>query len=70
MIDTAGPKVTPSNAQRIGQSTFQTSFPPSVSASANPPPWPHSHRYSMAVLASSKLVTVVESRPQISQYGR
>ncbi|MBD0688368.1 hypothetical protein BG452_00915 [Streptomyces sp. CBMA123] len=63
-------KVTPSKAQRIGQSTFQTSFPLSVSDNAKPPSWLQSHRYRICVLASSKLMTTVESRSQTSQYGR
>src|SRR5215213_1634332 len=64
-----GSKTTPSCAQRIGQSTFQTSLPRRKSRSSTVSVKPSSQTYDICVVASSYAVTVVVSLPQRAQYG-
>ena len=62
-----GSKCTPSYAQRIGQSTFQTSLPRLNSLSSTVSVKPSAHSYVSAVVSSSYAVTVVVSLPHWPQ---
>ncbi len=66
----AGSKSTCSNAQRIGQSTFQTSLPSFWVARLVTPTNPHDWQvYDRSVVSSSYAVMWVVSRPHSRQYG-
>jgi hypothetical protein len=64
-----GSKITPSYAQRIGQSTFQTSLPRLNSLSFTVSEKPQAQVYAISVDPSSYEVTVVRSLPHCPQYG-
>jgi len=63
-----GSKSTVSKVQRIGQSTFHTSFPSTLSLRLKAPLWPQvAQRYSRKAVGSAYASTTVVSRWQFSQ---